>query len=108
VVVPYPVLQMSLPLIGMILPLKLSRQWQQKPSSSLPISKASPHCSQSKCGAAGNRRQPPLTSLLSLAATGSLTATSSGRRSAGVSSALLVAALIDRLHVRNLHEMFPP
>ena len=41
-------------------------------------------------------------------ATGSLTATSSGRRSAGVSSALLVAALIDRLHVRNLHEMFPP
>lgn len=51
---------------------------------------------------------PPLTSLLSLAATGSLTAASSGRRSAGVSSALLVAALIDRLHVRNLHEMFPP
>lgn len=59
-------------------------------------------------GAAGNRRQPPLTSLLSLAATGSLTAASSGRRSARVSSALLVAALIDRLHVRNLHEMFPP
>lgn len=51
---------------------------------------------------------PTLTSLLSLAATGSLTAASSGRRSAGVSSALLVAALIDRLHVRNLHEMFPP
>lgn len=51
---------------------------------------------------------PPLTSLLSLAATGSLTAASSGRRSARVSSALLVAALIDRLHVRNLHEMFPP
>lgn len=59
-------------------------------------------------GAAGNRRQPPLTSLLSLAATGSLTAASSGRRSARVSSALLVAALIDRLHVRNLHEIFPP
>lgn len=80
----------------------------QNSSSSLLISKAYPHCSQSKCGGYRQSSAAPLTSLLSLAATGSLTAASSGRRSAGVSSALLVAALIDRLHVRNLHEMFPP